>query len=204
MTEGQGEITYPAPFDQPFYMILNLAVGGSWVGYPDDTTDFDNAAYEVDYVRVYQKDSYDENVTKPDREVVLRDPDANGNYVINGDFAAAEDLNDDKDWIFLNAAGGKGTAAISNGQMSISTTNPGTEVYGAQLVQPNIPMKKGGTYTLTFDAYADEARTMPTAVWNLIWEKRRLRRFVVCRPVRLYRQRRYPQVCGLRQWLPMV
>ncbi len=160
VTEGQGEITYPAPFDQPFYMILNLAVGGSWVGYPDDTTDFDNAAYEVDYVRVYQKDSYDENVTKPDREVVLRDPDANGNYVINGDFSVAEDLSDDKDWIFLNAAGGKGTAAISNGQMSISTTSPGTEVYGVQLVQPNIPLKKGGTYTLTFDAYADEARTM--------------------------------------------
>lgn len=160
VTEGQGEITYPAPFDQPFYMILNLAVGGSWVGYPDDTTDFDNAAYEVDYVRVYQKDSYDENVKKPEREVVLRDPDANGNYVINGDFSVAEDLSDDKDWIFLNAAGGKGTATISNGQMSISTTNPGTEVYGVQLVQPNIPMKKGATYTLTFDAYADEARTM--------------------------------------------
>lgn len=160
VTEGQGEITYPAPFDQPFYMILNLAVGGSWVGYPDDTTDFDNATYEVDYVRVYQKDSYDENVKKPEREVVLRDPDANGNYVINGDFSVAEDLSDDKDWIFLNAAGGKGTATISNGQMSISTTNPGTEVYGVQLVQPNIPMKKGATYTLTFDAYADEARTM--------------------------------------------
>jgi len=160
VTEGQGEITYPAPFDQPFYMILNLAVGGSWVGYPDDTTDFENASYEVDYVRVYQKDSYDESVTKPDRDVVLRDPDANGNYVINGDFAVAEDLNDDEGWIFLNAAGGKGTAAISNGQMSISTTSPGTEVYGVQLVQPNIPLKKGGTYTLTFDAYADEARTM--------------------------------------------
>lgn len=28
-TENQGEITYPAPFDQPFYIILNLAVGGN-------------------------------------------------------------------------------------------------------------------------------------------------------------------------------
>ena len=35
-TEGQGEITYPAPFDQPFYIILNLAVGGNWPGNPDD------------------------------------------------------------------------------------------------------------------------------------------------------------------------
>ena len=37
------------------YVILNLAVGGNWVGYPDETTDFDNAVFAVDYVRVYQK-----------------------------------------------------------------------------------------------------------------------------------------------------
>lgn len=93
VTEGQGEITYPAPFDQPFYIILNLAVGGSWVGYPDRTTDFKNARYEVDYVRVWQKENYDENVTKPEKEVVLRAPDekskqvlADGNYIYNGKF----------------------------------------------------------------------------------------------------------------------
>ena len=159
-TEGQGEITYPAPFDQPFYLILNLAVGGSWVGYPDETTDFENAAYEIDYVRVYQKDSYDENVTKPEKEVILRDPDANGNYIVNGDFAVAEDLEDDEDWIFLQAAGGTGAAAISQNQIFVSTESTGTENHSIQLVQPNLPLKKGGTYTLTFDAYADSPRTM--------------------------------------------
>ena len=41
------------PFDQPFYIILNLAVGGGWVGNPDATTVFP-AVMEVDYVRVYQ------------------------------------------------------------------------------------------------------------------------------------------------------
>lgn len=46
---------YPAPFDHEMYLILNLAVGGSWVGWPDETTDFDRAAFAVDYVRVYQK-----------------------------------------------------------------------------------------------------------------------------------------------------
>lgn len=93
ITEGQGEITYPAPFDQPFYIILNLAVGGSWVGYPDRTTDFKNARYEVDYVKVWQKENYDENVTKPEKEVVLRAPNekskqvlADGNYIYNGKF----------------------------------------------------------------------------------------------------------------------
>ena len=100
-TEGQGEVTYPAPFDQPFYIILNLAVGGNWPGNPDETTDIANSAYYIDYVKVYQKDSYDENVTKPVEEVILRDPDENGNYVVNGDFSEKEDLTDDKDWIFL-------------------------------------------------------------------------------------------------------
>ncbi|MDH3268697.1 MAG: family 16 glycosylhydrolase [Ignavibacteria bacterium] len=41
------------PFDKPFYIILNLAVGGAWVGNPDSTTVFP-AIMEVDYVRVYQ------------------------------------------------------------------------------------------------------------------------------------------------------
>ncbi len=42
-----------APFDQAFYLNINLAVGGSWPGDPDDTTP-DGAAFEVDWIRVYQ------------------------------------------------------------------------------------------------------------------------------------------------------
>jgi beta-glucanase (GH16 family) len=41
-------------FDHPFFIILNLAVGGRWPGYPDETTVFPQFLY-VDYVRVYQK-----------------------------------------------------------------------------------------------------------------------------------------------------
>lgn len=64
-TVGQGTLAYPAPFDQPFYIILNLAVGGSWVGNPNDETSFENNPYVIDYVRVYQKDGYDEDVKRP-------------------------------------------------------------------------------------------------------------------------------------------
>lgn len=63
--KGKGTLAYPAPFDQPFYVILNLAVGGSWVGNPNDETSFENNPYVIDYVRVYQKDSYDEDVKRP-------------------------------------------------------------------------------------------------------------------------------------------
>ena len=41
------------PFDKPFYLILNLAVGGHWTdGYV--APGFDQATYEIDYVRIYQ------------------------------------------------------------------------------------------------------------------------------------------------------
>ena len=43
---------FPAPFDQSFYILLNVAVGGNFPGPPDATTVFP-VTMEVDYVRVY-------------------------------------------------------------------------------------------------------------------------------------------------------
>ena len=42
------------PFNQPQILLLNLAIGGNWPGYPDQTTIFPQQMY-VDYVRIYQK-----------------------------------------------------------------------------------------------------------------------------------------------------
>ncbi len=53
-TEG-GE--FPAPFDQDFYLLLNLAIGGTFDGNrlpPDDLFD-QPVIMQVEYVRVYQK-----------------------------------------------------------------------------------------------------------------------------------------------------
>lgn len=44
---------YPAPYDQDFYLLVNVAVGGHWPGSPDETSVFPQMLY-VDYVRVYQ------------------------------------------------------------------------------------------------------------------------------------------------------
>jgi beta-glucanase (GH16 family) len=41
-------------FDHPFFIILNVAVGGGWPGNPDATTVFPQRML-VDYVRVYQR-----------------------------------------------------------------------------------------------------------------------------------------------------
>lgn len=41
------------PFNEPFFFILNVAVGGQWPGDPDDTTTFPEFM-AVDYIRVFQ------------------------------------------------------------------------------------------------------------------------------------------------------
>jgi beta-glucanase (GH16 family) len=43
-------------YDHPFFLLLNLAVGGAWPGYPDETTVFPQKML-VDYVRVYRRAS---------------------------------------------------------------------------------------------------------------------------------------------------
>jgi beta-glucanase (GH16 family) len=66
------------PFDQPFYLILNVAVGGSWGGAQGiDNTIFPQTM-EVDYVRVYKKaeqgNSFPINI-KSNNGTVLLNPD---------------------------------------------------------------------------------------------------------------------------------
>ena len=45
---------FPAPFDQEFHILLNLAIGGGFLGNPDGTTKFPREML-VDYVRVFQR-----------------------------------------------------------------------------------------------------------------------------------------------------
>lgn len=45
---------WPAPFDQPFYLVMNVAVGGNFSGVPNADTHFP-AEMLVDYVRVYER-----------------------------------------------------------------------------------------------------------------------------------------------------
>jgi beta-glucanase (GH16 family) len=43
-------------YDHPFFIILNVAVGGRWPGYPDQTTQFPQRML-VDYVRIYERNN---------------------------------------------------------------------------------------------------------------------------------------------------
>lgn len=159
---GGEEKPYPAPFNQPFFVQLNLAVGGTWPGNPDETTDFSNAEFEIDYVRVYQKPEYDMNVHKPEKE--YRQPLEDGNYIYNGNFSETEDLTDDTNWKFLLFQKGEGSAEIKDKMITITSENAGVVDYSVQLVQPQLPMIKGKKYRVSFDAYAEEARDIIVCV----------------------------------------
>lgn len=69
--DGQKFHTYPKsdsyeswPFDQPFYLVLNLAVGGGWGGKKGIDESAWPQRFEVDYVRVFQ---YHKNEKKSSR-----------------------------------------------------------------------------------------------------------------------------------------
>lgn len=51
-TRRRADVGHGWVFDHPFYLLLNVAVGGDWPGPPDDGTEFP-ARLIVDYVRVY-------------------------------------------------------------------------------------------------------------------------------------------------------
>ena len=53
-TLRSSDVTGDWVYDHPFFILLNLAVGGNWVGPPNENTIFPQTML-VDYVRVYQE-----------------------------------------------------------------------------------------------------------------------------------------------------
>lgn len=53
LTANKSQVNGNYPFDKPFFLIFNVAVGGNWPGSPDATTVFPQRMI-VDYVRVFQ------------------------------------------------------------------------------------------------------------------------------------------------------
>jgi len=52
--ERESDLSAEWPFDQPFYLIMNLAVGGNWGGKEGVDPEIWPQRLEIDYVRVYQ------------------------------------------------------------------------------------------------------------------------------------------------------
>lgn len=163
---------YPAPFNQEFYIILNLAVGGTYDNYQLPSDDELPATMEVDYVRVYHNAAgySDNNITMPDG---TRDDEAmeatpvfeDGNLLSDINF---ENINEDilyssdidiatHNWYFLTNKYHLGDATLSKSVINGSTfvnihiSDPGPQVYSIMLAQ-QLPLAKGYVYKVSFDA----------------------------------------------------
>jgi len=171
---GQSDnYAYPAPFDQPFYLIMNLAVGGNFDGDPTPDTVFPSRM-EVEYVRVYAKDAYGTATppTYPKEEYppgakLPQDPD--GNLVYNADFkqdAAGDEgmgVPGTAHWALYKDPGAAGSVAVENiggtNYAHVTIANAGGNSYSIQPMAI-VSLAKGRYYKLTFDAKTDTSRTM--------------------------------------------
>ncbi|WP_242517693.1 carbohydrate binding domain-containing protein [Halobacillus sp. GSS1] len=179
---NQGEqYAYPAPFDQEFYMILNLAVGGWYGGDPDETTEFPGKM-EVDYVRVYELTGrdYREPVEPVVEEETLpedaKQPLEDGNFIYDQNYEkeitvvdSPEKTLDPTYWNFLKLPDfqGQGNLTIEDvdGENFAKTEiiNPGNALWSLQQIQ-KLPVLKGHTYKVSFDAKSNTTRNIMTKV----------------------------------------
>jgi len=72
--EGSGEAAWP--FDQPHYLILNIAVGGGWGGQRGVDKSIFPQRFHIDYVRIYQRpsDTKDASQAGSREETPVRSP----------------------------------------------------------------------------------------------------------------------------------
>ncbi|MFC4099254.1 hemoblobin-interacting domain-containing protein [Paenibacillus xanthanilyticus] len=168
---------YPAPFDKPFYMILNLAVGGQYDGNRLPSDSMLPATMEVDYVRAYELSG--KPYRTPIEPQTQKEPiPANAKAAIDGsyiydpaytkglkDITALDQTLDPLYWNFLHApdfgGAGSGTIETVDGKpyAKVTVQTPGNAVHALQLIQ-YATLVKGRAYKLSFDAKASANRTI--------------------------------------------
>ena len=166
---------YPAPFNQEFYLILNLAVGGDYDNLQLPSDSEIPATMEVDYVRVYHDvNGYkDSGITKP---TLVESPNllTGSNFEnINTNLEYIQTANlSDGNWHFTTNKDILGDASLSKVTMNGSTyaniniKDGGSQVYAVQLLH-EIPLEKGTTYTVRFDAMSpDGNRTIKVKAYG--------------------------------------
>ena len=192
------DYTYPAPFDVPFYILLNLAVGGTFDLESNPYGTEYPAEMKVDFVRVYQKEEGYAPISN--EEVIQADNKdkegfeqyaasyADGEFMTDPEFATMnlepiEDTNngiipESKDWQFaVGNFGGQAKASVETldeGNFAkIEISSGGTQSYAIQLIQ-HMPMVEGYSYMVSFDAKASVERNFyvsPSGDLDNAWEK---------------------------------
>ncbi len=172
--DGEEKYSFPAPFDQDFHLLLNLAVGGWFDGGVEPSEDFEEAQMLVDYVRVYELTGRDymepkEPLTEKESIPEGAKQPVDGNYIYDTNFEQGfgSELSSDK-WGFLtNQFGGAATASTEelNGSnfAKVDVTAGGDQNYSTQLIQ-YVPIVKGRTYKVSYDAKSNANRDMAVKV----------------------------------------
>lgn len=175
---------WPAPFDKPFHLLLNLAVGGNFDGNPDATTP-DTAEMRVDYVRVYaHPDEGKAAGERPDMKypwtpAVARAAQPDGNLIYNESFdwadsdprvtSDASKLDGVTKSAYWTIYKSDGQATLSNdaangNALKVDITNAGSVNYAVQVRQDGINIEAGKKYEVSFDAWASAPRNMMVKV----------------------------------------
>jgi len=164
-------LSFDAPFDQPFYTILNLAVDSGQFGGSANKAKFDeDINMYVDYVRCYQKTEGYADQVKPSVQKSAKDDWADyaginqiaeiaeGKTDSTGGGLADASTTDDV-WYFSNqddASGKLTTTTDADGKTwaVVDVTKSGGQDYSVQLIG-HYNAKAGYTYKVSFDAYAE-------------------------------------------------
>lgn len=179
-----GNYPYPAPFDEEFYILLNMAVGGTFdSGANGIAVDENGVDMNVDYVRWYQREGgYDDwDITLPETEKdeseaagkLLATADENGNFIKDNDFSEMniDPYTNNGSWKIesgywaplLIPGNGNGDAVwskIKNGDenyLKVAVNNVGSQTYSSQMLQ-YFPVVKGYSYEISYRAYTDEVK----------------------------------------------
>ncbi|MEI5909090.1 carbohydrate binding domain-containing protein [Bacillus spongiae] len=172
---------YPAPFDQPFHMLLNVAIGGNFDGDPTEETMFPQSM-DVEYVRVYDLTGRPYQVPElPEVEAEplpdgAKQPLEDGNLIYNNGFDqeweevdGVEGVANTDYWYFLALPdfGGKANMSIdqvdNKNYAKIDIQDAGRETYSVQLIQ-DASIGKGRYYKVSFDAKSSEPRPINVKV----------------------------------------
>ena len=182
------DYTKPAPYDVPFYILLNLAVGGNFDSEADVSKAQMPASMEVDFVRVYEKEGGYEEALNKVQTVIVENKDNDGYDTYAASYEDGEFMEDTtfttlnteaihdtdngikpdiKDWQFaVGSFGGAATAATEEidgtTYAKVDITSPGNQNYAVQLIQ-HLPLIEGYTYLVSFDAKASDNRTIVVA-----------------------------------------
>lgn len=134
-------------FRRNYFIIFNLAIGGTWPGFTIDNTAFPSkSTMEVDYVRVYQKQSqYSGPTITVTEDAVEKVTGTWGSYF-------------GSDW--ANASGSAVFETVAKDGFTLTATNIGTDRWGIQAYLKNLSYYAGNTYKYKCTITSDVDKTI--------------------------------------------